>query len=435
MAATTRSAGSDPVPDPKLTNWAGNFLYGSSSLLQASSVGETRTIIRNSNQLKILGTRHCFNNIADSKDRLLSLAPLNKIISLDSHQQTVTVEAGIRYGELAVYLNDKGFALHNLASLPHISVVGGCLTSTHGSGMHLGNLSTSVQALELITADGESIVFSRQQNEEAFSGAVVNLGGLGVVTQMTLGIQPSYQVSQYVFENLPLEQLEHHFDEIMSAGYSVSFFTDWRNRNFKEVWIKSRVGDSTSLEQQREFFGAKAATRNLHLTLEIPVENCTPQMGLAGPWHERLPHFRLGFTPSSGKELQSEYFVPREYSYAALMAIEKLHEKISPHLLVSEIRCIAADDLWMSPCYRQASTALHFTWKPDWPAVSKLLPLIEERLAPFHAKPHWGKLFTVPHRSLLALYQRMPDFQQLLLQYDSQGKFRNEYLDKVIFGN
>ncbi len=434
MAGTTLSPLIDLAQDDKLTNWAGNYTYSTSSILRASSVDEAKAWIRKYPRLKALGTRHCFNTIADSKDHLLSLAALNKVVSLDTQNHTVTVEAGIRYGELAVFLQDKGYALHNLASLPHISVAGGCITATHGSGVHNANLSSAVVAFELITAAGETVTFSRDKDPELFHGAVVNLGGLGVITQMTLTIQPTYQVSQYVFENLSMSQLEHHFEEIMSAGYSVSLFTDWRNSNVNEVWIKSRVGEGASFSQQHEFFGATAATKNLHPIRDISAENCTPQMGVPGPWHERLPHFRMGFMPSGGKELQSEFFVPREYSYAAIKAVEQLHDKITPHLLISEIRCIAPDDCWMSPCYQQASTTIHFTWKPDWPAVIKVLPLIEAQLAPFHAKPHWGKLFTVPHQRLAVLYKKMPDFQQLLRQYDPGGKFRNDFLNKNIFG-
>lgn len=420
--------------DGKLTNWAGNYTYSTSSLLRPSSVEEARSLIKRYDRLKVLGTRHCFNNIADSKDRLLSLAAMNKVISLDEQARTVTVESGIRYGELAVFLNDRGYALHNLASLPHISVAGGCITATHGSGTRNANLSSAVTALELITAAGDTVSFSREANSGLFTGAVVNLGGLGVLTKVTLAVQPTYQVSQYVFENLPIQQLEHHFEEIMSAGYSVSLFTDWRNGKVGEAWVKQRIGEGVSFDGQQEFFGATAATKNLHPIRDLAAENCTPQLGVPGPWHERLPHFRMGFTPSSGKELQSEYFVPREHSYAAMRAVEQLRDAISPHLLISEVRCIAADDLWMSPCYQQPSTTLHFTWQPDWPAVSKVLPLIEAQLAPFGARPHWGKLFTMSHERLLALYKRMPDFQQLLNEYDPGKKFRNEYLDKIIFG-
>ena len=434
MAGTALTPLIDFAQESRLTNWAGNLTYSTNNLMKANSIPQAAELVKQYDRVKALGTRHCFNTIADSRDRLLSLAALNRVIALDTKSKTVTVESGIRYGELAVFLNDRSFALHNLASLPHISVAGGCITATHGSGAHNANLSSAVRAIELITARGEVIEFSREKNPAVFPGTVVNLGGLGVLTKLTLAVEPTYDIRQYVYENLPIAALEHHFDEIMSAGYSVSLFTDWRNGNVEELWIKSRTGQGASFSNQKEFFGATAATKDLHPIRDLSAENCTPQMGVLGPWHERLPHFKMGFTPSAGKELQSEYFVPREHSYAAIKAVEKLGEQISPHLQITEIRCIDADDLWMSPCYHQPSTTIHFTWKPDWPAVSKLLPLIEAQLAPFHAKPHWGKLFTTSHQRLAALYKRMPDFQQLLHQHDPKGKFRNDFLNTVIFG-
>jgi xylitol oxidase len=417
-----------------ITNWAGNLTYSTSTLHKPAQPGEIPAWVLSRPQVKVLGTRHCFNDIADSKHEFLSLAGLNKVLALDKADGTVTVEAGIRYGELAVFLHDNGYALHNLASLPHISVAGGVATATHGSGVYNGNLSTAVVGMEFVTAAGETVHLTRQRDPDLFAGAVVHLGGIGVVTRLTLAIEPAYTVQQQVYEQLPMTQLQRHFDAIMTAGYSVSLFTDWRNQTVGEVWIKSRAGEGEEGINRFEFFGARAASRNLHPIPELGAEHCTPQLGVPGPWHERLPHFRMGFTPSSGQELQSEYFVPREHSCAAIMAVEQLHGQISPHLLISEIRCIAADELWMSPCYRQACTAIHFTWKPEWEAVHRLLPQIEAALAPYRARPHWGKLFTMPHQRLAGLYPRMPEFQQLLRKYDPGGKFRNAWLDRVIFG-
>jgi len=158
-------------------------------------------------------------------------------------------------------------------------------------------------------------------------------------------------------------------------------------------------------------------------------------MGVPGPWYERLPHFRMGFTPSSGKELQAEYFVPRHNAVEAILAIARMKKEIGPHLFISEIRTINADNLWMSPCYNQPSVAIHFTWKQDWPSVRKLLPKIEKELAPFNVKPHWGKLFTMSPATLQHRYAKLADFKKLLIDYDPQGKFRNEYLDKNIYNS
>ncbi len=438
MAAASASlwaAARDAAAKPMLTNWAGNLTYGTDHLTEVSSVAAVRKYIGETEKLKVLGTRHCFNDIADSRYNLLSLKPMHDVLSLDDRARTVTVAAGISYGQLSPQLESKGWALHNLASLPHISVAGACTTATHGSGEKNGNLATEAVGLELITANGEVVNLSRKTNGDLFNGAVVGLGALGAITKVTLSIQPTYQIKQYVYENMPLSEMQKHFDEIEASGYSVSLFTDWRNKNINEVWIKSRIGKGEpEFTAPKEFFGATLATRNLHPIADLSAENCTEQMGVPGPWFDRLPHFKMGFTPSAGKELQSEFFVPRSKAVDAILAIERLHEHVSPHLLISEIRTIAADDLWMSPAYKRDSVTLHFTWKPDWPNVQKVLPLIERELSAFDYRPHWGKLFTIDPAQLRSRYERLPEFIALARKFDPNGKFRNDFLNRNIFG-
>lgn len=417
----------------RLTNWAGNIEYSTEQLYSSNSLEEVRKFVTKEPSLKVLGTRHCFNQIADSAHAFLSLKSMSKVVALDPETGTVTLEAGMTYGQLCPYLDSHGFALHNLASLPHISVAGACSTATHGSGDGNGNLATAVAGLEFVTAAGDVMKLSRTRAPEVFEGAVVGLGALGVITKVTLNIQPRYMMRQDVYENLPLDELKQHFDAIVSSAYSVSLFTDWQKQRLNEVWLKSRLDEGKFFAAPREFFGAKAATRNLHPIAELSPENCTPQMGVPGPWYERLPHFRMGFTPSVGKELRSEYFVPRRHAVEAILAVERLRDQVGPHLMISEIRTIAADTLWMSPCYKEPRVTIHFTWKPDWAAVHKLLPVIERELAPFDVRPHWGKLFTISPARLRATYQELPRFVELCRRYDPKGKFRNQFLNRNIF--
>jgi len=405
-------------------NWAGNYQYRASQLHRPKSVAEVQEVVKNSSHLRALGTRHSFNGIADSAGDQVSLENLDRM-SLDRKVGTVTVGAGVTYGQLSPYLYRNGFALHNLASLPHISVAGACATATHGSGSKNGNLATAVSALEIVTASGDAVTLSGDR----VHAAVVGLGGLGVVTKLTLDVQPAFDMRQAVYESLSFDRLKGHIDEIFLSGYSVSLFTDWQNHRATQVWIKTRV-DS---EFRSEFFGAKLAAKKLHPLPGLPAENCTEQMGISGPWYERLPHFRMNSTPSGGDELQSEYFVPRENAYEAILAVEELRNHVTPHLLISELRTIAADDLWMSPCYQRPSVAIHFTWKPEWDTVKNVLPMIEERLAPFDARPHWAKLFAMPPSRLQKLYAKLADYRALLEHYDPSGKFRNEWLDLYCF--
>ena len=433
-AAETRAAAADAS---HRTNWAGNLTYHTDNLLQPKTVAETQQMVKAAPKLRALGSRHSFNTIADSDAAQISLTTLDSMV-LDADAKTVTVGAGVRYGTLAPYIDNKGFALHNLASLPHITVAGACSTATHGSGIKNGNLSTAVAALEIVTADGQLVHLSRTKDGDQFAGAVVGLGALGVITKITLNVQPTFQVRQVVHENLSMNQLEHNLDAIFGGGYSVSLFTNWQDHRVSQVWIKSKVamrdGEATLYEIPAEFYGAKAATQKLHPLPGHDATPCTEQMGIPGPWYERLPHFRMNFTPSSGAEIQTEYFVPRANGYEAILAVEQLRDKITPHLFITELRAIAADDLWMSPAYHQDCMAIHFTWKPESDEIHKVLPLIEEKIAPFNAKPHWGKVFTMPPSRIAQVYPNLPKFQALLKQYDPQGKFRNDFLNKNIFG-
>ena len=414
-------------------NWAGNYQYRAKQLHLPKSVAEVQEAVKSCSHLRALGTRHSFNGIADSGSDQVSLKNLDQM-SLDKNAHTVTVGAGVTYGKLSPYLYQNGFALHNLASLPHISVAGACATATHGSGNKNGNLATPVSAMEIVTASGDVVTLSREHDGERFHGAVVGLGGLGVVTKLTLDVQPAFDMRQVVYENLSFAHLERHLDEIFASGYSVSLFTDWQNHQATQVWIKSRVDHGAAPVAKAEFFGAKLAAKKLHPLAGHSAENCTEQLGVAGPWYERMPHFRMNFTPSSGNELQSEYFVPRDKAYQAILAVERLRDHVTPHLLISELRTIDADDLWMSTCYKRPSMTIHFTWKPEWPAVKNVLPMIEEQLAPFDARPHWAKLFTMAPSRLQGLYKKLPDYKALLEHYDPSGKFRNEYLSTNLYG-
>jgi alditol oxidase len=412
------------------SNWAGSYTY-SADIQTPHSVAAIQDLVRRAATVRALGSRHSFNRIADSSDTLISLARLDRVTSLDRTRRTVTIEGGVRYGRLGAYLHQEGFALHNMASLPHISVAGACATATHGSGERNGNLATAVAAMEIVAADGGLVTVSRETHGEDFNGMVVSIGMLGVITSLTLDVIPTFDVRQDVYENLTLAALDQHFDAIQASAYSVSLFTDWQHQRFNQVWLKRIDSDS---DIGSTFFGATRATANLHPIPGISGDSCTPQMGVAGAWCDRLPHFRMDFTPSSGQELQSEYFVPRADAVAALRAIMALGDRIAPHLLVSEVRTIAADDLWMSPCYGQPSVAIHFTWRQNWLEVQSLLSLIEAALAPFNARPHWGKLFTMLPERVRDLYPRLSDFQRLLRAHDPNSKFHNAFVDAHIFG-
>jgi xylitol oxidase len=428
----SRFASAEAQTGPR-TNWSGNYTYSTERLYTPQSVQELQRLIKQSGKVKALGMGHSFNRIADSSHEQISLKHLDSM-ELDAAGRTVTVGGGVTYDQLAPYLQKNGYALHNLASLTEITVAGACATATHGSGNKNGNLATAVAGMEAVTADGNLLHLSRAKDGDRFAGAVVHLGAVGVVASLTLNVEPTYDMTQVVYENLPISQLENNLEAIFASGYSVSLFTDWQKHRIDQVWIKRRVEAGKAAPMPPEFYGATRATRKLHPITGHDAESTTEQMGVPGPWFERLPHFRIGFTPSSGHELQTEYFVPHEQGYPAILAVEKLRDEITPLLFVTELRRIDADDFWLSPCYRQPSMTIHFTWKPEWPAVKQVLPKIEAALAPFNARPHWAKMFTMAPSHIDSLYAKMPDYRTLMAQHDPNGKFRNKFLNKNVFG-
>lgn len=406
------------------TNWAGNHAYSARRLHAPATIEELRDLVSRTRHARVLGSRHSFTGIADS-DELVSLERLPRGLSIDRAAMTVTVSAAVRYGELARELDQQGLALANLASLSHISVAGAISTATHGSGDRNGNLATAVAALEIVTADGSLLHAAR--GDADFDGLVVGLGAVGAVTAVTLDVEPAYEVRQWVFENLGWEALFEHFDELTSSGYSVSAFTRWGDA-VDQVWIKTRGSEPGQL------FDASRATVNRHPVPGADPVHCTPQLGERGPWHERLPHFRMGFTPSSGDEIQSEYIVARRDGVAAIQALRGLSAAIRPLIQVGEIRTVAADSLWMSPQYERDAVAIHFTWRPAADAVERVLGPIERTLAAFDARPHWGKVFVADAAEIGPRYPRRAAFRSLLERLDPRGVFRNDWLAAHVLG-
>jgi xylitol oxidase len=412
------------------TNWAGNITFGAPQEYRPASAGELRTVVARARRVRVLGTGHSFNDMADSPGAQVSLAGLPPEVEVDSAASLVRVAAGLSYADVASRLDRHGLALRNLASLPHISVAGSCATGTHGSGRANQNLSAAVAGLELVTADGDVVELDR--GDGTFPGAVVHLGALGVVTRLILEVVPSFEVSQRVYEGLPLDVLDDHFAAIMASGYSVSMFTDWRAPRLTQLWIKSLAEDGPSPIADEPWFTAAPAPSARHPVPGQPAEACTLQLGVPGPWFERLPHFKPEFTPSAGDELQTEYLLPAGQAVPALHALGQVSERIAVPLRTCEIRMIAADELWLSPAGRQDSVAFHFTWLPDTAAVLPVVSLLERQLAPFGPRPHWGKIFTTPAAELADRYHRLPDFVDLARHYDPAGKFRNAYTARCL---
>jgi xylitol oxidase len=399
-----------------LRNWAGNYAYGVREVHRPETLEQVREIVARAPRVRVLGSRHSFTDVGDSEE-LIALDGLPADVEIDG--AAVSVGGGVKYGELAEALRPAGLALHNLASLPHISVAGAIATATHGSGDGNGNLATAVAGLEIVTSDGSLVTVRR--GDADFEGMVVGLGALGAVTRVTLDVEPAYEVRQWVYEGLSWEAVLERFDAIMGSGYSVSVFTRW-GEDAGRLWVKSREASEPA-----ERFGAVPATSEQHPVPGLDPVNCTPQHGVPGLWSDRLPHFRMGFTPSNGEEIQSEYLLPRRHAVAAISALRGLSDAIRPLLQVCELRTVAADSLWMSPQHGRHTLGVHFTWVRDQAAVERALVSVEAALRPFDARPHWGKLFLAP-----GSLERREDFLRLVSRLDPRGAFRNAWFERLI---
>jgi len=409
------------------TNWAGNVTYGAAAIASPRSRDELESALAAPGPLRPLGSRHSFSTIADTDGTLVDLSAMPVVIEQVS-PDAVRVSGGIRYGELGAELQRRGLALANLASLPHISVAGAVSTGTHGSGDAVGSLATAVRAVTLVGPEGERVV---RRGDPDFPGAVVSLGALGVIVELELDVEPSYDVVQTVHEGPAWDAVLAEFDRVTALGTSVSIFSRWTDRDrADQLWVKTRAGGPALDDELLARLGTSPATVPRHPILGAPAEACTPQLGRPGPWHERLPHFRLAFTPSAGEELQSEYLVPRRDAVRAIEAVRALADRIAPLLLVNEIRTVAADELWLSPAYGEPVVGLHFTWRRDQPAVEALLPVIEAAL-PETARPHWGKLSTLDPAEIRHRFPRWDDFAALAHRMDPAGRFRNAFLERL----
>ncbi len=400
-----------------MDNWAGTYAYRAKALHRPETLEQLQEIVASAERIRVLGTRHTFSDIGDS-DELVSLdaLPVDAVVE----GGTVSCGAHVRYGALAEALHAEGAALHNLASLPHISVAGAIATATHGSGT--GNLATVVAGLELVTSAGE--VVTARRGDPDFDGMVVSLGALGAITRVTLDVEPAYEVAQRVFEGLPWEAVP----DVFGAGYSVSVFTRW-GETADQVWVKARG------EPPDELPGARPAAADVHPLPGMDPVHSTPQLGVPGRWSDRLPHFRMGFTPSAGDEIQSEYLMPREHAAAAIDALRPLGDAMRPALQVCEIRTIAADRLWMSPQYGQDTIGVHFTWKREPELVARLAGAVEIALSPFAPRPHWGKFFLAGAATIADRYERLPAFRALAERLDPRGAFRNDWLERHVLGD
>ena len=406
-------------------NWSKNVDFNDREFLQPVSLAELQDFVRSHAKVRARGTAHCFNDIANTSSSAINLSNMPKVIEINESKKSVTVASALKYGELAPVLYEKGWALDNLASLPHISIAGSVSTGTHGSGIKNRNLANQVLSIDMVTAEGELRHIDR--SNPAFAGLVVGLGLGGIVYQYELKVEPAFSVRQVIYPEIPMDILQRNFDQIMGTAYSVSYFTDWGPDQNGNLWCKFR--DEENIPES--VGGIGKADKKYHPIPSVDPVACTDQLGVPGEWYQRLPHFKLDFTPSVGEEIQSEFFVDRKDAAVAIATISKLGREITPLLWITELRTIAADELWLSGAYQRDTLGIHFTWKKD-DAIYPVIEKIESGLRPLNYRPHWGKVFTADAEYLRSAYPKMAEFKALIEALDPTKKFENSYTRKYL---
>ena len=408
-----------------MQNWSKNIEFNDRKYFQPESISELQELIRTNQKIRVRGTAHCFNDIADTSSYAINLSKMPKTIEVDVEKKSVLVAAGLKYGELAPVLHEQGWALDNLASLPHISIAGSISTGTHGSGIKNQNLANQVLSLDMVTAEGELRHLDR--TSPAFNALVVGLGLGGIVYRYELKIEPTFEVRQVIYPDIPLDVLQRSFDQIMGSAYSVSYFTDWGSDQVGNLWCKFRADEVIP----DSIGGCAQADKKYHPITSVNPEACTEQLGVPGDWHQRLSHFKLEFTPSVGEEIQTEFFIDRKDASAAIEVLSKLGDEITPLLWITELRTIAADDLWLSGAYQRDTLGIHFTWKKE-DAIYPVVEKVEAALRPFNYRPHWGKVFTAEAQYLKSVYPKMSEFKALVEALDPTKKFENSFTRRFL---
>lgn len=409
-----------------MKNWAGNIVFDAQQVVSPKSLSEAQQLISDSSKVRALGTRHSFSRIADA-ETILDTRKLPEFVEIGADRTSVRVNGSMTYGRLVELLAPSGLTLSNFASLPHISIAGAVATGTHGSGSANQNLAALVNAVQLITGTGELVEFAR--GEVGFDGAAVSLGALGLVTALSIDVEPAFMVSQSVYEELSIESLLDHFDAVFDSAYSVSAFTRWRD--IEQLWVKGREGHAMPEHSKAVFADLASATQKRHPIRELDPQACTDQLGVPGPAIDRLPHFKLEFTPSAGDEIQSEFFVDRRSAADAIRAVAAIQPDIANELMVSELRTVRGDTQWMSPHVGRDSLAIHFTWNPDQRSAEDAARRVVDALGPFEPRAHWGKVFD--RASLdMAQYEQRPQFISLVESLDANRTFTNDWFDSII---
>ncbi|ONM48154.1 D-arabinono-1,4-lactone oxidase [Nocardia donostiensis] len=422
-------------------NWAGDQRCAPARIATPRDRAELTEVLAraadDNHRVRVAGSGHSFTDTCLTDGVLLNLSQMNRIVDIDSSSGLARVEGGLTLNAASAALHEHGLAFPNLGDIDVQTIAGATATATHGTGARLQNISAAIHSVELMLADGSTVEVDEQSDPEGWRAARVNIGALGVVTAMTLQLVPSF-VLEGIERPVPVDEVladldsyldsNEHFEFYMFA-HSPTAMTKRNNRiDLPEQPRHKAVDWFADILVQNHLFDALCRVGRKQPQLVPWIQRGA---AYAGSYRRQVDRsYRVFATPRTIRFTEMEYAVPREVSAAAIREIKELSTKYDTVMPI-EVRWVAADDAFLSPasgrdtCY----IAVHTYQGMDYEPYFRACETVFDR---YQGRPHWGKRHFQTAETLRTRYPDWERFADVRARLDPQGRFANDYLDRVL---
>ncbi|MCW5909117.1 MAG: FAD-binding protein [Chitinophagales bacterium] len=418
-------------------NWAGNFTSVAANYFQPETETEIAEVVRSSNKIRLTGTGHSWSDICLSNHTLLNLDRYNKVLYCDKANLQVTVQAGIKLWQLNEYLDKQGLALKNLGSIAEQSVAGAISTGTHGSGINYQILASQIEQFALIKPDGNRVTIHHKNDKNFFDTSVVNLGALGVISELTLNVAPSFRLHDQTYV-ADFDKVIDCLDELVNT---TDHFKLWWFPHVEKVVVYryTRTQETPNDSRLRQWLMDEFLSVNVYrLFLKIGNINRNWRRNInralvtkfVQPLNRIEKSYRVFNVPKPPVHRETEYAFDLNVAKELLREYKRMINT-SEHRInfLQEIRFTKADDYTLSPCYGRNTMWLG-AYNADNYGWDKLLADFEQLAMQYNGRPHWGKEFNVPPQYIKQQYPLFAEFEKLRSEIDPEDKFVNDYINR-----
>lgn len=415
-------------------NWSGSQVCYPKTRSAPADLAQLQNLLKDSTgTIRPVGSGHSFMPLVPTDDTIVSLSRLTGLISVDQKQQQARVWAGTRLGDIGQPLADNGQALLNMPDIDEQSLAGAIATATHGTGAQLACMSNYVEALQLVLANGEVMECSRTQNQAVFNAAQVNIGALGIISQVTLQNQARYKLKRET-SWLPIEEILQNAESLADNNRNFEFyfipftgmgFIDVQNITDEPVTVVEKLDQNDGAEDLKTARDILSWSPKLReLVLGTYMKTLPKEVNVANSWQNYASERNVRFN-------EMEYHLPRENMVKAFNEIRNIVETQFPEVFFPfEVRFIKSDDIWLSPFNGRetCSIAVHRYHQEDY---KDMFAAIEPVMQKYNGRPHWGKLNTMNSAQFSEHYAHWQDFKDIRQQLDPNGQFLNLYLSSL----